>query len=54
MKLSELLKKCKTNFFLNNFFFDFTVIDLSADSRLVKIIIFLQQFQVIKKTVKNI
>ena len=35
MKLSELLKKCKTNFFLNNFF-DFNVVDLSADSRLVK------------------
>ena len=35
MKLSEILKECKTNFFLENFY-DFDIIDLSADSRIIK------------------
>ncbi|MBD22562.1 MAG: UDP-N-acetylmuramoyl-L-alanyl-D-glutamate--2,6-diaminopimelate ligase [Alphaproteobacteria bacterium] len=35
MKLSEILKECKTNFFLENFY-DFNIIDLSADSRIIK------------------
>ena len=35
MKLSKILKKCQTNFLVENFF-DFDVIDLSADSRVIK------------------
>ena len=35
MKLSKILQKCQTNFLVENFF-DFDVIDLSADSRVIK------------------
>ena len=35
MKLNKILQKCQTNFLVENFF-DFDVIDLSADSRVIK------------------
>ena len=35
MKLSEILEQCKTNFHFENFF-DFNVIDVSANSRIIK------------------
>ena len=35
MKLSEILEQCKTNFNFENFF-DFNVIDVSANSRIIK------------------
>ena len=35
MKLSKILEQCKTNFHFENFF-DFNVIDVSANSRIIK------------------
>ena len=40
MKLSKILKQCNTNFHCENFF-DFNVFDISSNSRIIKIIIFL-------------